>query len=85
MSALGYIGVTLLIIGVMLVIARVLAQNAIATAIEHERAERLFERQKREEDERAEREKRRINADLAAEDAKIDAMAPKELEGKLNE
>lgn len=69
----------------LLVLARLLARQAIQTAIERERFDRTMDRAKRDEEERAAKEKSQIAADLAADDAKIDAMKPADVEREINE
>lgn len=71
--------------GSVMVLARLLARQAIKTAIDREKTARMFERQKHEEEERAAREKAQIEQKEASEEARIDAASTKDLEREFNE
>lgn len=69
---------------VMLLIARALANNALRTAIEREKADRVFDAAKKDEEVRAAKATKAIADDKAREDARIDAMTPEEAEREVN-
>jgi len=70
---------------VLALLARWAIVRAIESAREEERAQHLVTKFEHDAIDEAEKKRRQIEADLAADDAAIDAMKPKELEGKLNE
>lgn len=69
---------------VLMLIARFLALNAVRTAIEREKADRVFEAAKKDEEARAAKTAKAIADDKTARDAKIDGMGAKELEREIN-
>jgi hypothetical protein len=68
----------------MFVIARILAKNAIRTAIDRVKADRIFEAAKRDEDERAAKAMKALADSKVREDARIDGLNAEETEREVN-
>lgn len=69
---------------VLFFVARLLARQAVRTAIERARADQAFEAAKKEEQERAAQRTREIEQQQIAEAEAIERMDSKELESEIN-
>lgn len=79
-----YVSIFFGVVAIALVVRWAIVR-AIESAREDERARHLVEKFEHDAIDEAEKKRRQIAADLAADDAKIDAMNAKELEKEINE